>query len=47
MATRGQFITFEGIEGAGKSTQIKRAEAALLAAGHEVVCTRGPEVHRS
>ena len=42
MTTRGQFITFEGIEGAGKSTQLKRLEAALVATGREVICTREP-----
>lgn len=39
---RGHFITFEGGEGAGKSTQLKRLVARLTAAGHEVVATREP-----
>jgi dTMP kinase len=39
---RGLFITFEGPDGCGKTTQIKRLVAALEAAGREVVCTRDP-----
>jgi dTMP kinase len=40
--TRGRFITFEGGEGAGKSTQLKRLVERLRAPGLEVVATREP-----
>ena len=39
---RGRFVTFEGGEGAGKSTQIARAAGWLRARGVEVVLTREP-----
>lgn len=41
MAT-GKFITFEGGEACGKSTQVKRLKEALEAEGLEVVLTREP-----
>jgi dTMP kinase len=39
---RGRFITLEGGEGAGKSTQARLLEAALREAGHAVLRTREP-----
>ena len=38
--TRGTFITLEGGEGAGKSTQVRRLAASLSALGLETVVTR-------
>jgi dTMP kinase len=38
----GRFITLEGVEGAGKSTQLGLAREFLSAAGREVLATREP-----
>jgi dTMP kinase len=42
MATAGRFISFEGIDGAGKSSHIERVSDWLRERGHEVVQTREP-----
>ena len=39
---RGLFVTFEGSEGCGKSTQIKQLAAWLRERGHDPVLTREP-----
>jgi dTMP kinase len=39
---RGLFLTFEGIEGCGKTTQLNRAAAWLEERGRAVVATREP-----
>jgi dTMP kinase len=39
---RGRFISFEGIDGAGKSTQVRALAATLRARGTAVVETREP-----
>jgi dTMP kinase len=36
------FVTFEGLDGSGKTTQAELLRAHLAAAGHEVVSTREP-----
>jgi dTMP kinase len=41
-ARAGRFITFEGGEGAGKSTQVSKLVEALSARGLETVATREP-----
>jgi dTMP kinase len=42
MSRRGKFITFEGLDGTGKSTQMRKLAVALRAAGHKVIETREP-----
>lgn len=42
MSKRGKFVTFEGLDGTGKSTQMRKLAALLRAAGHKVVETREP-----
>jgi dTMP kinase len=39
---RGHFITFEGLDGSGKTTQLRRLATALEAEGHTVVTLRQP-----
>jgi dTMP kinase len=42
MSRRGKFVTFEGLDGTGKSTQMRKLAAALRASGHKVIETREP-----
>jgi dTMP kinase len=39
---QGLFVTFEGIDGSGKSTQLQLCAKALEAKGHTVIITRNP-----
>jgi dTMP kinase len=42
VAARGKFITFEGLDGSGKSTQAEKLARSLRARGHSVTVTREP-----
>jgi len=42
MSRRGKFITFEGLDGTGKSTQLRKLAAVVRAHGHRVIETREP-----
>ena len=39
---RGRFISFEGVDGAGKSTQVRAVAAAVEARGLDFIVTREP-----
>ena len=39
---KGYFISFEGLDGSGKSTQIKKLNDYLRKAGYNVVISREP-----
>jgi dTMP kinase len=39
---KGKFVSFEGIEGTGKSTQAKLLQQSLVSLGHEVILTEEP-----
>jgi dTMP kinase len=40
--SRGLFITFEGLDGSGKTTQLRHLAASLEAEGHRIVTLRQP-----
>ena len=40
--SRGRFITFEGLDGCGKSTQLEKLAVVLRGQGVSVVTTREP-----
>lgn len=42
VAARGKFITFEGLDGSGKSTQVEKLARSLRAHGISVTVTREP-----
>ncbi|MGA9508951.1 MAG: dTMP kinase [Candidatus Sulfotelmatobacter sp.] len=42
MSRHGKFIAFEGLDGTGKSTQMRKLAEKLRAAGHKVMETREP-----
>jgi dTMP kinase len=42
VSSRGKFITFEGLDGCGKTTQLEKLGAALRAKGRDVIVTREP-----
>src|SRR5712675_2677099 len=42
VSARGRFITFEGLDGSGKSTQIAKLARGLRARGVSIIITREP-----